>query len=152
MMQSMQNPSRITKVLEFLQVFEQSAFQAGAWTEPVSAEPGVLVMPSLNYDEKVSSFIQACYDAGLILKKFDWSAWVDEAMSCVDRPERLDGASFETIRKLLTVHIRGERFTEGHLLKMFEDGHIVRLLRRLEELGGESGGCKPAMGNETVEL
>jgi hypothetical protein len=136
-------PSQISKVLSFLPIFEEQGFKAGEWDKPKQDEPGVLVMPGLNYDEQVEFFIQACGDAGLMLKEFDWQAWVDEAMSYVERPERVDGADFETVRKLLTAHIRGERFTEGHLLAVFEKGHIVRLLRRLKELVGESGCCPP---------
>jgi hypothetical protein len=35
---------------------------------------------------------------------------------------------------LLTTHSRKDRFCEGHLAAMFENGHIVALLRRLREL------------------
>ena len=41
-------------------------------------------------------------------------------------------ADSEPILKLLTTHVRKERFCEGHLAAMFEDGHIVALLRRLK--------------------
>jgi len=37
----------------------------------------------------------------------------------------LERADLETIRKLLTLHVRKERFCEGHLLGMFESGHLT---------------------------
>lgn len=36
--------------------------------------------------------------------------------------------------KLFTTHIRADRFCEGHLAAMFENGHIVTLLRWLKQL------------------
>ena len=42
-----------------------------------------------------------------------------------------------TLLRLLTTHLRADRFCEGHLLGMFESGHIVRFLRRLKELEDE---------------
>ena len=49
-------------------------------------------------------------------------------------PEMLEPADLETIRKLLTLHVRKERFCEGHLLGMFESGHLTKLLRRLHAI------------------
>jgi len=45
----------------------------------------------------------------------------------------------DVIRKLLTTHVRKERFCEGHLLAMFESGHIVNVLRRLKGLRSTMG-------------
>jgi hypothetical protein len=40
----------------------------------------------------------------------------------------------ETIRKIFTTHAQKERYGAGHLASMFENGHIVALLRRLKEI------------------
>ncbi len=141
----MSSPSQIAPVLRFLPIFEQPGFKAGERDKPKVEQRGVLVMPGLNYAGQVGEFVHACYDAGLILKDFDWQAWIDVAMSYVDRAERVDGADFKTLCKLLTAHIRGDRFTEGHLLEMFENGHIVRLLRRLKEVA-EGEVKRPMLG------
>jgi hypothetical protein len=38
------------------------------------------------------------------------------------------------VRKLLTTHIRADRFIEGHLAGVLENGHIVAVLRRLRTI------------------
>ena len=42
----------------------------------------------------------------------------------------LASADLLTLRKLLTTHIRADRFTEGHL----ESGHITAILRQLKQI------------------
>jgi len=46
----------------------------------------------------------------------------------------LEEADLETLRKLLTTHVRKDRFCEGHLDYMFECGHITAILERLQQL------------------
>lgn len=43
-------------------------------------------------------------------------------------------ANLQTLRKLLTVHVCADRFTEGHLAAMFESGHIAMILKRMAEI------------------
>jgi Family of unknown function (DUF6508) len=49
-------------------------------------------------------------------------------------PALLAQADLLTLRKLLTAHVRQDRFIEGHLAQMLENGHISAILRRLREL------------------
>ena len=49
-------------------------------------------------------------------------------------PEKVATASLEDVRRLLTLHMRKERFCEGHMAEMIRSGHIVALLRRLDSL------------------
>jgi Family of unknown function (DUF6508) len=43
-------------------------------------------------------------------------------------------AELETSRNLITAHIRGDRFTAGHLRELIGSGHIGQILRRLSAL------------------
>lgn len=61
---------------------------------------------------------------------FDWPSWGDEARR-YEHEEILATADLETIRKLLTGHVRNDRFCEGHLLSVLESGLITAILRRL---------------------
>jgi len=61
----------------------------------------------------------------------NWTEWQDSARQYVASPELIDSADSASIQKLLTTHIRKDRFCEGHLAAMFENGHVVSLLRRL---------------------
>lgn len=40
----------------------------------------------------------------------------------------------ETVGKLLTTHCRSDRFSDGHLLSIMEDGQLLEILKRLQQL------------------
>jgi len=89
----------------------------------------------VEYGETVIQFIEAVYDlAGVIPDGFNWVAWQSEAARYFDDPARLDAADIATCAQLLFVHVRKDRFCEGHLAAMLETGHIAAILRRLKEL------------------
>ena len=46
-------------------------------------------------------------------------------------------ASLSQIKTMLTFCVRGERFSDGHWGTMIEDGHIRRILQRLDEIRTE---------------
>jgi hypothetical protein len=122
------NARQIEAVLPFLDRFEAAGFEAGAWNSP----PGRL--PWFVYAEAVTEFQAALYDNGWVAPSFDWMEWQDTAREYVGSPDRIESADAETIQRLFTTHVRKERFCEGHLAAMFENGHIVALLRRLQEI------------------
>jgi hypothetical protein len=48
--------------------------------------------------------------------------------------EELERADASTIRRLLTLMVRKDRFVEGTIADAFKAGLVVRILRRLESL------------------
>ena len=46
-------------------------------------------------------------------------------------------ASLSQIKTMLTFCVRGERFSDGHWAQMIEEGHIQRLLERLNAIKSE---------------
>ena len=92
------------------------------------------MLPSFDYDEAVVEFEQILYANDWVTPKFDWGEWQDVAEEYVDSPEKIKSADVVTVQKLLTTHVRKDRFCDGHLASMFENGHIVALLRRLKEI------------------
>ena len=84
---------------------------------------------------KVPGFLEALYDSGAV-HQFDWASWHGEAERLFEDPATLAAADEETLRKLLTFHARKDRFSEGHLDRMIETGHVAAILRRLEEVRG----------------
>lgn len=125
----------IDKILSFLPIFEKEDYEFGEVARGKS-EDGTPYLPWVEYSEEVSAFRHALYHEGFIYS-FDWSKWQKEAQRYCSDKETLKGADLRTIKKLLTTHIRKERFCEGHLLEMIESGHIVDLLKRLEEIRGK---------------
>ncbi|MDD1443610.1 ADP-ribosylglycohydrolase family protein [Dolichospermum sp. ST_sed3] len=120
------NQSDIQAVLIFLPIFEKSDFISGQWV----VKEGI--MPYYNYTSEVSDFMAALYQHGFI-RSFNWANW-EEGKRLLDDPALLQKSSFQTIRKLLTAHVRTERFSEGHLAHLFETGQIVMILKRLAEI------------------
>lgn len=119
---------QIDALLPFLDKFEAARFSAGEWhNEPRQ-------FPWFNFDEVVMEFVQALYDNEWVTPTFNWTKWQDSAKRYVESPELIDSADTTTIQKLLTTHARTDRFCEGHLAGMFENGHMVALLRRLRDI------------------
>ena len=84
------------------------------------------------YPEQVDTFVQTLYALGFIVD-FDWMGWRD-AETYMQNGELLSRASLEICVKLLTGHVRNDRFSEGHLSQVISSGHILAILRRLESI------------------
>jgi hypothetical protein len=117
---------QIDAILPFLERFSAKGFSAGT----MKIESGV--MPFFDSDESVTQFVQALYDNGWVTPAFDWTEWQESAQEFVESPQKVEYADAATILKLFTTHVRADRFCEGHLAAMFENGHVVALLRRLK--------------------
>ncbi|MDG6251257.1 DUF6508 domain-containing protein [Methanocalculus sp.] len=125
-------PEDLSAILQFLPQFEHPDFSPGS----VVAEEGHL--PWFDYSRSVDEFVQALYKHKFIVM-FDWGCWQDEAIEYYNDPERMANADLPTLRRILTLHVRKERFCAGHLEEMFESGHIVAVLRRLQDIAGTYG-------------
>ena len=121
---------RIDAILPFLDAFESMAIKRGESSIASS-------VTSYEGSESVEAFVLALYSEGWI-EQFDWEKWQETAAQYVDSPDLLASIDAETIRKLLTTHVRKDQSYEGHLAAMFENGHIVALLRRLKEIRAET--------------
>jgi hypothetical protein len=119
---------QIDAILPFLDRFEAAGFSAGSWEMPDGQ------MPWFGFDQVVMEFHQALYDHGWVTPAFNWTEWQRSAQEFVDSPEKVEKADPTTILKLLTTHVRADRLCEGHLAAMFENGHVVALLRRLKAI------------------
>ena len=125
---------QIDAILPFLELFEQPDFVAG--THEADAGTGY---PYFKKSESVTKFVQALYENDWVTPKFDWTTWKDSEVY-INSPKNIQTADTITIVKLLTTHVRGDRFCEGHLAAMFKSGHILAILRRLREIRREMGG------------
>ncbi len=118
----------IDAVLTFLSYFENTKntffTTSDSWIDPY------------DYSPTVQDFIGILYDEGFI-RPFDWGAWQGEPMKYFEDPASLDSADLDTISKLLTLHVRKDRFCGGHLADMIESGHILAILRRLKAIREE---------------
>ena len=113
--------------IAFLAAFEAPSYTFGRWHQPED-QPGYY-----EYSPEVIAFIETLYAASVVLD-FDWPSWQPQAMRYWEQPSRLHSARLLTLRKLLTLHVRADRYVEGHLASMLESGHITAILRRVAHL------------------
>jgi hypothetical protein len=118
---------QIDAVLKYLPLFEREGFSPGTWHTRPGEVPFFLLRP------EVDAFVRTLYKQKVFLA-FDWTQWKGEVERYQTNPKLLQQADLLTIRKLLTAHVRADRFTEAHLGTVFERGHIVAILRRLKRI------------------
>jgi len=71
-----------------------------------------------------------------LVQPFDWSSWQPTAEKICKAQSLVSKASLETCTKLITLHVRKDRFCGGHFGEMVRSGHISAILHRLAELRG----------------
>ena len=123
---------QLDAVLRFLPIFTQPNYTFGEWQGPEDSFPYF----SMNRDTQ--AFIEALYEQNLVYS-FDWTSWQEEAHRLMDNPQALETADLLILRKLLTTHVRADRFNEGHLASVLENGHITAILSRLKTIREEIG-------------
>ncbi len=117
----------LDRVLAFLPFFEdQDSKFYEVRTDLSGFDPYV-------YSNEVDEFIEILYSEEFVTP-FDWSIWQDEAAKFVEQPKLLESAELTILQKLLTTHIRKERFHSGHLAAMIDNGHIFAILKRLQQI------------------
>jgi hypothetical protein len=128
-------PTRVAidALLAYLPDFELAGFTPGAWHQSRETDRGAPSLPSYEFGEAVTSFIATCYEHDWVTP-FDWPGWQEAGEQLTEDDIALGNTDTQTIRKLITLHVRKDRFCEGHLSNMFQRGHIVRLLHRLRDI------------------
>ena len=116
-------------LLKYLPIFESDKFNS---IDEKLLKKGNLPF-TLCYSKEVNDFVKDFYKSNL-LYNFKWSEWQNEALKYFEKPELLKNVDIEIIRKLLTLHIRKERFCEGHLIDIIDSKHIVEILKRLKQI------------------
>lgn len=116
----------INKLLSYLQFFQDSS--SIFFTE---------VNGYYLESEEVRRFREALNETGFLLV-FDWTSWLhdNEVYKDINQgiQDQIRNADLETLRKLMTSYIRGDRFNEGLFICTIVNGHITNILLRLKEL------------------
>jgi hypothetical protein len=115
----------IDTVLTYHPLLSDPAFSFGEWRVPEGQ------FPQYRFSAVADEFINVL---GKLIIVFDWPAWKEEATILMEDFDALAKADLLTLRKLITTHLREERFSEGHLAAQFESGHLLGILERLNEL------------------
>jgi hypothetical protein len=104
------------------------------WEGGTQDEEGRWRLPWPVYDPLVTEFFGVVAGDGWLDREYDPA----EARRMLMSEAEVERASLPELRSMLTFCARGERFADGHRAEMIEDGHIRRLLMRLEQLRGEA--------------
>lgn len=120
--------AQLDAILAFLPIFERPGYSFGEWR----IQRGFF--PHWDASPEAIAFVQALYDEQFITP-FDWGSWSEEARRYTEGGDAaLATADLDTLRKLITSYVRADRFSEGTLAAMFQNGHITALLRRLKQI------------------
>jgi hypothetical protein len=71
---------------------------------------------------------------GLAIPDFKWLAWVDEARPYLQNPEKLEHASLEEVKKLVTLAVHADQFNSSLLAHLCASGFMLSLIRRIRAL------------------
>ncbi len=94
---------------------------------------GAITWPWPEYEDVVKEFFEvAGQDCWM-----DFDYVPEEAGRMLEDRALVGRASLDEIKTMLTYCVRGERFCDGHWGEMIEQGHVRRLLERLEEIRAE---------------
>ncbi|HEX8172019.1 MAG TPA: DUF6508 domain-containing protein [Thermoanaerobaculia bacterium] len=86
------------------------------------------------YHTDKHELLQVLHETGFV-EPFDWGSWVQEqAAGLLDDPAALDAADLDTLRRLVTAHIRMDRFADGHLDEVLASGYMDRAIERARQL------------------
>lgn len=86
--------------------------------------------------KEILAFRRDVYDSGFLII-FNWSDWLNKNeifKNLEGIKDYILNADLETLRKLMTSYIRGDRFTEGLFLRACNNGNIALILERIKEL------------------
>lgn len=116
----------VNKLLKYLDFFQR--------LDAMTCEEG---KRNLLECEEIQEFYTELCNSGFIIV-FNWKSWLDqnEIYKNIenDIEEHLMKADLDTLRKLMTSYIRGDRFIEGLFNGVILNGHITKILTRLKEL------------------
>lgn len=97
-------------------------------TVVAGVEQPVFQMPYAIYSEAAERMIQGLYEVGVIVQ-FNWPDW--HGRRDVPRRHRLERAPVAEAVRMTTAIIRADRFSEGTIGAMLNDGTLLTALRRI---------------------
>jgi len=127
----------ICRILSFLSFFNKcDETDYGVGPDVVFVEEGVASILPATLSSRASDFVTACYEEHFV-QAFDWGKWSRRNGGDLASDAFIAEADLTAIIKMITVHIRADRFCDGHLLSVIEDGTVLKILKRLRDIHSE---------------
>ena len=125
------SPREIDALLAFLPQLEAAPGSPYfTWGGNTVDSKGVTTMPYVEYADWVSAFFR------LAAK----DCWTDRTYrpgsvrEFVEDNARIATATLDQVKSMLTYCVRGERFCDGHWIALIDNGRLVAILKRLQQL------------------
>ena len=128
----------LSAMAAFLPSLEARDFEAGRIRDPEQLNTTTWSLPSAELGKTASRFVHMAYGHDWVVS-FDWMEWAgsEEARRLTGDAGSVESADIEQLRRLVTMCVRRDRFSEGALLGDFQSGLIIRIVRRAAELHSE---------------
>ncbi len=126
----------IRRLLSFLPLLSEPGAKHGDGPNFEPAGKNTVAYIPAMISETAENFVQACEDEHFV-QPFDWHAWSKRHQAELNDAAFIASSDMTMIVKMLTTHIRANRFCDGHLLTMLNDGIIVQILKRLNQINSE---------------
>ena len=123
-----QEIERLTTFLPRLYVEGFSPIKS--WSGGEKQKDGSISFPYPNYNPVVEAFFRLLSSDGWLDHEYN----PERAYQMLKDQNGIKTSSLSQIKTMLTFCVRGERFSDGHWAQMIEQGHIRRLLERLNEI------------------
>jgi hypothetical protein len=131
----MNNPTakQIDAILKHLAVLKNPDVPISTWHSG-KTDDGAFLVPTEEHSSEIEALI-ADLNKYQFVRSFDWPSWHRSAVKYVENNSgAVQRANLGTLVKLLTLHVRKDRFSEGHFSAMVRSGHIRAILERLAVL------------------
>ncbi len=126
---------RLQALAKYETAFTSPDFRMGGWADVTPEADGVMQMPWYHYSDAAEAFIADACAFGWVVD-FDWMEWSasPDGQCLLAAPALVAGASADDLARMLTVFVRGDRFSEGDLAAAYESGMLVAIMCRAAEL------------------
>ena len=124
----------IEKLTAYLpRLYSEGFVPVERWDGGEQQNHGSFTVPYPHYNPVVEEFFRLVSSGGWL----DTAYNPEQAYQMLKDENEIKTASVPQIKAMLTFCVRGERFSDGHWAQMIEEGHIRRLLERLDEIKSE---------------
>lgn len=94
--------------------------------------PSAAAKKDWSNEDRMLKFIGALNRTNFIYS-FDYITWMKESGVDLNDSNALDGYDLETLRKIMTAHIRLGRFTDGYIQDLLDHGYFAKFLKALKK-------------------
>ncbi len=115
------------------------------WRGGQRGADGVIQAPFPVYHPAVDRLVSALYQVHAVATGFDWMHW-DGARRYPHAADVLTAPVADAVR-LITVIVRGERFSDGRIASAIEDGRLLAAAQRVLDGSGPGNGSTRAGGH-----